>query len=212
MGQDVVDAGAIVAARGHDEAVHQQRLAVDRVDEVRHRVVVVDGAGLQHDLALVALGAGLVQVEGVGLGAAVRSGQDRVVAVAVLAGRGLLVSLGVPDPVDAAVVLLHDVAVTPGARAVQRQRIPLVVRHVVEIRRAPVAVGAEPVGVHRALEDRLVHVELERGAALGLPLEILVVVAGQAVVSAEGLVVALAVDRLVDFRGAGGPADPQREE
>ena len=67
VGEDVVNAVAVVAARSHDEAVHQERLAVDRIDEILDGLVVADGTGLQHDFALVTLGARPVKVELVGL-------------------------------------------------------------------------------------------------------------------------------------------------
>jgi hypothetical protein len=211
-GQDVVDAVAVVAGRSHDQAVHQQRLAVDGVDEVGHRLVVIDGTGIEDDLALVTLGAGLVEIELVGSGPSIRRSQDCVVAVAVLAGRGLFVSLRVPAAVDAPLVLLHDIVVAFGAGAVQGQRLALVVGSVVEIPGATVTVGADLRVVDRALQDLLVHGERERFAPIGLRLQLVVFVAAQAVSAVERLVVALAVDRLIDHRGSGGSAGEQHQQ
>ena len=214
--KDVVDTVAVVAARSHDETVHQQRLAVDRIDEVRYGLVVIDRAGLENQLALVTLGAGLVEVELVRSGLSIRGREDCVVAVAVLAGRGLVVPLRVPLPVDAAVVLRHHIAVALGAGAIQSQRLPLVVGRILEVPRAAVTIGAALILVDGPQENRLVHEELELLAAIGVRLGLLVSVTLQAVDILELLVVALGVDEFFDLvrgRGSGDEKDAdQRAE
>jgi hypothetical protein len=184
---------------------------MDRVDEVGHRLVVIDGAGVEDDVALVTLGAGLVEVELVGSGHSIRRRHDSVIAVAVLAGRGFLVSLRVPLPVDALVVLQLDVAVALGARAVQREQLALVVGGVLEVLRAPVTTGAELLAVNRVPQDLLVHVEIEPFAPFGVRLQLFVLVAAQAVGVVERLVVVLGVDGLLDRGGGDGCAGEKGE-
>jgi hypothetical protein len=155
-----------------------------------------------------------VQVEDVGLRRSICRGQDVVVAVAVFAGRGFFVALGMPDPVNAGVVLLQDVVVTPAA--VQLQWVSVVVWKVFEILGASVTVRAEQILVHGSIQDGLIDEETEALEAFTVPFELLVIVAAHAVVSGESLIVALAVDRFLDLRGGqpacGAERDYQEEE
>ena len=95
VGKDVVDAVAVVAARRHHQAVDQQGPSVDGVDEVGYGALLVDGVCFEHELALVADGAGLVEVELVGPGSAIGGREDVVSAVTIRTGCGLLIALGV---------------------------------------------------------------------------------------------------------------------
>ena len=115
-----------------------------------------------------------------------------------------------PLPVDAPVVLLHDLAVAVGARAVQRERLPRVVGRVLEFPRSPMTGGAELFLVDRSQQDLLVHEQLELLSAVGVRLEVLVGVALQAVVVLELLVVLIGVDGLHDLRGRQGSREEKR--
>jgi hypothetical protein len=109
------------------QAIDQQGLAVDGVDEVGDCRLVVDGAGFQNDFAFVARGAGLVEVELVGARFPVGGGKNVVNTVAIRAAGSLLVPFRGPLSVNALLVLPGHVAVATGARAVEYQRGPVVV-------------------------------------------------------------------------------------
>jgi hypothetical protein len=205
VGEDVVDAVAVVAARRHHEAVDQQRLPVDGIDEVGDCRFIVDRPRFQDDFTLVAGSAGLVEVELVGSGFPVGGRKNVVSTVAVRAGCGVLIALCVPLPVDALVVFHHLIGVAPGAGAIQLQPLSVVVGRVFEILLALVAVGAEQLGVDRLRQDLLVHEQLELFAALRIGLELLVFVATEAV-HVVVLVPELAGTRFTRRVGGGEPA------
>ena len=142
VGEDVVAAMAVVAARSHGEPVDQQRLAVNGVEEVVDRRLVMDGTGLENDFVLMTLGAGLVEVELVGPRLPVGGGKDVVTAVAIRAGGRVLVALRVPLSVNAPVVLRDHLVVTTGAGTVEQERLALVVGRVLEVLRSLVAIRA----------------------------------------------------------------------
>ena len=106
VGQDIVDPVTIVAGGRDDQPVHQQGAAVDGIDELRNRLLLVNLVRGQDLLALVALCARLVKVELVRSRGPIGRRQDVVDPMAVGAGGRGLVPLRAPDPVDAPCILL----------------------------------------------------------------------------------------------------------